>query len=173
MAAERPDLAAILAPILERVDVAQRPLLIALAERMAAVRYRGWASQVTDAAERAGLRACADREEEIARRVEALTPDAASLQRQILADNPGLEEVNRSLFAGRPLDEQLAVQASGERLGAATWRSFARGAPSAEVRETFLGCATLEEESAAYLESMIGSRARPETHVSGRSQTRA
>ena len=117
--------------------------------------------------------ACADREEEIARRVEALTPDAASLQRQILADNPGLEEVNRSLFAGRPLDEQLVVQASGERLGAATWRSFARGAPSAEVRETFLGCATLEEESAAYLESMIGSRARPETHVSGRSQTRA
>ena len=115
MAAERPDLAAILAPILERVDAAQRPLLIALAERMAAVRYRGWASQVTDAAERAGLRACADREEEIARRVEALTPDAASLQRQILADNPGLEEVNRSLFAGRPLDEQLVVQASGER----------------------------------------------------------
>src|SRR5436190_1111711 len=56
MAAERPDLAAILAPILERVDVAQRPLLIALAERMAAVRYRGWASQVTDAAERAGPR---------------------------------------------------------------------------------------------------------------------
>ena len=55
MAAERPDLAAILAPILERVDVAQRPLLIALAERMAAVRYRGWASQVTDAAQRAGL----------------------------------------------------------------------------------------------------------------------
>ena len=173
MAAERPDLAAIIAPILERVDVAQRPLLIALAERMAAVRYRGWASQVTDAAQRAGLRACADREEEIARRVEALTPDAASLQRQILADNPGLEEVNRSLFGGRPLDEQLAVQASGERLGAATWRSFARSAPSAEVRETFLGCATLEEESAAYLESMIGSRARPETHVSGRSQTRA
>ena len=173
MAAERPDLAAILAPILERVDVAQRPLLIALAERMAAVRYRGWASQVTDAAERAGLRACADREEEIARRVEALTPDAASLQRQILADHPGLEEVNRSLFAGRPLDEQLVVQASGERLGAATWRSFARGAPSAGVRESFLGCATLEEESAAYLESMIGSRARPETHVSGRSQTRA
>ena len=90
--------------------------------------------------------------------MEALTPDAASLQRQILADNPGLEEVNRSLFGGRPLDEQLAVQASGERLGAATWRSFARSAPSAEVRETFLGCATLEEESAAYLESMIGSR---------------
>src|SRR5437763_1384312 len=68
MAAERPDLAAILAPILERVDVAQRPLLIALAERMAAVRYRGWASQVTDAAERAGLRAGADREEGAARR---------------------------------------------------------------------------------------------------------
>src|SRR5438094_6130767 len=173
MAAARPDLAAILAPILARVAVAQRPLLIAVAERMAAGLVRGWASQVTDAAERAGLRACADREEEVARRVEALTPDAASLQRQILADNPGLEEVNRSLFAGRPLDEQLVVQASGERLGAATWRSFARSAPSAEVRETFLGCATLEEERAAYLESMIGSRARPETHVSGRSQTRA
>ena len=158
MAAELPDIAAVLLPILERVPPSERPLLIALAERMAAVRYRGWAEQVTDPAQRTGLRACADREEEIARRVEELTPEAGSLERRIMAANPDLEDINRSLFAARRLDEQLALQAAGERLGAATWRSFARSASGAEVRETFLACAGLEEESAAYLESILARR---------------
>ena len=41
-----------------------------------------------------------------------------------------------------------ALQAQGERLGAATWRSFAAGA-------VFLGCALLEEENAACLETLL------------------
>ena len=126
---------------------------------MAAERYRGWAEQVADRDERSGLVACASREEEIARRVAALYPDAASVQREMLSANPDLEEINRSLFATRPLHEQFAIQAVGERLGAATWRSFAQEAESDEVRRTLLGCAHLEEESAAYLESLLGGRA--------------
>ena len=150
-----PNLAQIIAPVLERVPAAERPLLIALAERLAADRYRDWAGGATDAARAARLLACAEREEEIARRVEALFPDPAGTQRAILARNPDLPELNAALFRDRPPAEQWAIQASGERLGAATWRAFAGEAPSPHARETFLHCATLEEESAAVLEAIL------------------
>jgi hypothetical protein len=153
--AELPNVAAVLGAVLQRVPVRQRPLLIALAERMAAERYRSWAEQVAGGDQQSGLIACANREEEIARRVEALYSDAASVQREILSGNPDLEAINPSVFAARPLHEQFAIQAVAERLGAATWRSFAPHADSDEVRQTLLGCARLEEESAAYLESLV------------------
>ena len=152
--ARLPNVAELLTPLLQRVPARERPLLIALAERMAAARYRGWAAEPGERSHRAGLLACADREEEIARRVESLFPSAASLQRDLLAKHPDLERINRELFAGRPLAEQLAIQARGERLGAATWRSLARQAQGEPERETLLACALLEEESAAYLESL-------------------
>jgi len=148
-----PNVAELLAPILERVAAPHRPLLIALAERMAAARYRGWAADPANRRRRSDLLACADREEEIARRVESLFPAAASLQRDLLARHPEVEALDRELFAGRPLQEQLGIQARGERLGAATWRSLAKRAEGVE-RQTFLDCARLEEESAVYLESL-------------------
>jgi len=147
-----PDVAAVFAPVLARVSREQQPLLLAVAERLAAERYRGWAGSA-DPTHRADLLACAEREEEIARRVEALFADAAAIQRDILAWNPDLEELNRALFKGRPLEDQYTIQAQGERLGAATWRAFADHAPSA--RETFLACAELEEASAAVLEAIL------------------
>ena len=153
---ELPNTAEVFARVLQRVPRERQPLLIALAERMAAERYRGWAREVADLHRRSGLLACADREEEIARRVEALYPGAGAVQHDLLAENPDLVEVNRSLFAGRPLDQQFVLQAGGERLGAATWRAFARDQQSPALREAFLGCALLEEESAAFLESLSG-----------------
>jgi hypothetical protein len=156
---ELPDLGRIIGPFLQRVAQEQRPLLIAVAERMAADRYRAWAREVTDPPRSARLLACADREEEIARRVEALYPEAASVQRDILASNPDLEDLNRSLFAGRPLDQQFAIQARGERLGAATWRAFAHDEKNPAAHDTFLGCAGLEEESAAVLEAFLEGKA--------------
>jgi hypothetical protein len=157
--AELPNVGAILGAVLQRVPEAQQALLIALAERLAAERYRGWAERVADRDRRSALVACGNREEEIARRVEALYPEAASIQREILSRNPDLEEINRSVFAERPLEQQFAIQAQGERLGAATWRSLARDAGSEEARQTFLGCALLEEESASYLECLLRSGA--------------
>lgn len=150
-----PNVAEILGPLLARVPKADRPLLLALAERMAAERYRGWADQIADPGRSAELRACAEREEEIARRIEALYPDAAARRQALLAANPDVAELNRSLFADRPLEEQFAIQAAGERAGAATWRAFADGAESAEAGTAFLGCAPLEEENAAYLEFLL------------------
>ena len=63
---------------------------------LAAERYRGWADQPGYEAQRADLLACARREEEIADRIEGLYPDAAAVQRDLLAKNPDLEEINRS-----------------------------------------------------------------------------
>jgi hypothetical protein len=88
--------------------------------------------------------------------VEGLYPEATSIQRDILAGHPDLPELNRSLFAPYSLEQQLALQARGERLGAATWRAFSKRASSDDVRDTFLRCAGLEEENAAFLESLSG-----------------
>jgi hypothetical protein len=103
----------------------------------------------------ARLLACAKREEEIAGRAEALFPDAAAIQSEILAKHPDLADVNRSLFAGRPLKVQFRIQANGERLGAATWRAFAKQESSSAARDTYLACAELEEASAVVLESLL------------------
>lgn len=154
---DTPDVAKALAGLLARLPRREQPLLIALAERLAAERYRGWAGQHEGPA-RERLLACADREEEIAGRIEALQPDAAEVQARIRAENPDLQDINRTLFASRPLPQQFAMQAEGERLGAATWRSFARHAePSA--RETFEACARLEEASAEVLEALLAEAA--------------
>lgn len=133
----------------------QQPLFIALAERRAAARYREWAAAVSDPTFSAALLACAAREEDIAGRVEALYPDAAAAQRQLAAAHPQFETLNLELFAGRSLPDQFRIQANGERLGAATWRSFANAAPDAVARETFLACAELEEASAVVLEAAL------------------
>ncbi len=149
-----PNLGDVFVRILSKVAEQERPLVIAIAERLAAERYRGWASQVTHSADAARLLACAQREEEIAARVEALFSGASATQRELLAKHPDLAELNRSLFAGRPLAVQFRIQAQGERLGAATWRSFAKLEKAGAARDTYFACAELEEASAAVLESI-------------------
>ena len=150
-----PSIGDVVAPVLARVEKRHQPLLIAIAERLAAERYRSWAGESEMGAHAARLRACAEREDEIAGRVEALFPDAKAAQRELLAKHPDLAELNRSLFAGRPLREQFRIQANGERLGAATWRSFARQESSSAARDTYLACAELEEASALVLEALL------------------
>jgi hypothetical protein len=149
-----PDIGAVLAPLLERVAPGERALLIAIAERMAAERYRRWATEVDDPTVRAGLLACAAREDEIATRVEAIHPDAAAGQARLRAAIPDLPTINAALFAGRPLADQFAIQAAGERLGAATWRALAALRTDPGGREALLACAPLEEASAQFLESL-------------------
>jgi len=150
-----PNIVAVLATILQRVPREQQPLLIAFAERLAADRYRGWAERVSAADKKTGLLACAEREEEIAARVESLYPNAGSVQQDLLAANPDLLKINRTLFEPLSLEEQFQLQAQGERLGAATWRAFAEHASDPRAREVFLACAPLEEKSAELLESLV------------------
>ena len=155
---ELPDIAGVVASILQRVPPAQQPILLAQRERVSAARYRGWAGNADDRARRAALLACADREEEIARLAEALYPDATQVQRDILAGNPDLASLTGSLFSRYPLDQQFILQARAERFGAVTWRAFADDARDPAAREVFLRCALLEEESAAVLESLAAGK---------------
>ena len=147
-------LAELIGPLLTPLSKDEQPAIIALAERVAAGRYRAWAQQVTsdEIAER--LLACAAREEDIATRVEARTPGAADLQARAMAEHAGLADRYAAMFSGRPLAEQFAMQARAERAGAATWRTLASASSGASA-QTFLACAKLEEISAAVLESLI------------------
>ena len=118
------------------------------------MRYRSWAHQYDDPAIKQGLVACADREEEIARRVESLDPEASAKQDKLMADNPDLLDLNRTLFEGRPLEVQFAMQAQGELAGAAAWKAYAAAASDPLAAELLRSCSSLEEENAAFLQSV-------------------
>jgi hypothetical protein len=156
--AESPNLGQILGQLLQRAPAEKQALLIALAERMAAERYRQWAAEMSGDGHRAELLACAEREEQIASRIESLYADVGAERHALLASSPDLVEVNRQIFAGRPLYQQLAIQAQGERLGAATWRAFARQTADEERRAVFIACAALEEDSAVALEAFLATQ---------------
>ena len=154
MSTEIPDIGAVLGPLLGRVPDEDRMFVLALAERVAARRYRHWAAEVNDPAAREALLACADREEDIASRVEALSPRADEVQASFAAETPELETVYEELFAGYSLPEQLRIQAAAERLGGATWRAFASAADGAVAR-ALSACAPLEEQNAATLDELL------------------
>ncbi|MEY2399091.1 MAG: hypothetical protein QOJ00_2265 [Actinomycetota bacterium] len=153
-----PDIVLTLAPVLEATDPYDHPVLIAMLERWAAERYREWADAVGDVAAVTALTACADREEAIAERVEALYPDAAAVQERLAAAHPLLKGALAGAYTWRPVDEQWAQQAEAERLGAATWRSFKRHAladGNGEAADVFEQCALMEEASAEVLENLL------------------
>ena len=113
-AQQLPDLVAILRQALQQLDPALQPLLLAALERLAGKRYRMWADAHPNADVKAGLLACAEREEEIARRVESLVPEAQAIQEKLLADHSEMLKLGRTLFEGRSLNEQFTMQAHGE-----------------------------------------------------------
>ena len=143
--------------MLEATDPSDHPLLIAMLERWAAERYREWADAVGDIAQTTALLACAEREEEIASRVEALYTDSAEVQERLETANPLLKGALAGGLTWRPIDEQWAIQAGAERLGAATWRSFARRATADDPAAVavFESCALMEEASAEVLERFL------------------
>jgi len=150
-----PNVAEILAGVLRNIDPKLQPFLLAKLERLAAQRYRTWASSQPDQSVKEGLLACADREEETARRVESLEPNASTIQDKLLSDNPELLDLNRTLFEGRPLNVQFAMQADGERAGAAAWKAYAAGASDPSVQELLLSCSPLEQQNADFLQTLL------------------
>ena len=155
-----PRLAELIGPLLAGVAEADRPVVIAMAERIAADRYRAWAEQVGDPLDKARLIACAAREDEIATKVEAIVSDAEAIQAQVLSTHPDIAAGYKALFAGLSLAEQFSFQARAERAGAAVWRSTA-AALSVGARPIYLECAELEEASAEILEALIAEGLEP------------
>ncbi len=156
---KRPGVLEVLGPIVARFPRPEQPAFVALAERLAAKRYRGWAEQVKAPEARRALLDCADREEEIAARVEARIDGVEAIQGRIAAEHPDLAARYGDLFGDASLAEQLAIQAEAERVGAATWRAFAEDDPVSERAEEFRACARLEEESAEVLEGLVAAGA--------------
>jgi len=149
---EAPNFAVLLGPFIGEVPEDGRPRFLALLERGAAERYRGWARELPEHAET--LLACAAREDEIADRVERLFPIAAELEKEIARPLPRARDAYYDVFAGVALLDQLALQASAERQGAAAWRGMAGQHDDPATREELERCARLEEASADELEAL-------------------
>ncbi len=149
-----PSLAGVLAPMVARFPRRQQRLLIAWAERQAAGRYHSWAECVSEP-DRAGFLSCVAREEEIADRIEALDPDAAAIQQQLLAELPDLEAQVEAVYADRSLEEQWEIQRRAERAGKKTWETFAATENDPQARAVLLVCAGLEDENASFLRSIV------------------
>ena len=77
------------------------------------------------------------------------------MQARLLSDNPELEELNRTLFADRPLTDQFTMQANGERAGGAAWGAFAAVSEDERSRSILGSCTALEEANAEYLEALL------------------
>jgi hypothetical protein len=151
--AEIPSFAALLAPYLARFEEPMRPVFLAALERGAAARYRAWAEEAPGEAE--GLRACADREEEIARTAEGLFPPDDATRKRIAEVFPEAARAYAEVFTDVALRDQWRIQASAEREGAAAWRALAAAQQDATVVEALERCATLEEESALHLDKLV------------------
>ena len=87
--------------------------------------------------------------------MESLNPYASALQDKLLTGNPELLDLNRTLFKDRPLKVQFAMQAAGERAGAAAWRAFAAGASEPSARELLQSCSPLEQANADFLQTLL------------------
>ncbi|MCZ6641843.1 MAG: hypothetical protein O7F71_09735 [Gammaproteobacteria bacterium] len=142
-------------PLLPDVAPEEIPMIVALVERLAADRYRGWRDETDDPVERAGLLACAAREDEIAAFIESREADAAAKIDELNARFPDLRERYDSIMAGRTRTEQLRIQAEGELGGADYMRQFSEATEGA-VSAHFASLASLEEANSRFLSVLIG-----------------
>jgi hypothetical protein len=147
-------MADLLGPVLSELERDERPAAIALAERVAAERYRLWAREISDPDMQAVLEVCAVREDDIASRVEAVVAGALSIQESIARAHPELAVRYLALFEQMNLATQLAFQARLQRAAAESWRRLAETSPP-HVRATLLECSYLEEKTAAALEQLL------------------
>jgi rubrerythrin len=152
---ELPDLGAQVRPLIQALPRAIQPRLIAELERAAAERYQAWAASCPEPAQAEGLRDCAAREQEVARRVEALFPSHTDERRYFSDALPRLAEAYRSAFVHRSVTDQYAIQAAAERRGAEFWRSLATSLSDPAARKVLSSCADLEERSAQFLEALL------------------
>lgn len=151
----------LLAPVLGRVPPDAVPRFLALLERTAADRYRGWAEEWPQHGD--VLLACAGREDEIADRIDAaFACDDHTLEflRGLL---PEARDIYYRAFDGYTVAEQLALQAEAELQGAAAWRGIADrlgpGPGSAALAEALATCSELEECSSLAVAELLATAA--------------
>jgi hypothetical protein len=149
----QPDVARLLQPFFAQIPAPARPLFLAMLERIAAERYRSWATLLPVHAD--DLLACADDENEVARRVEAVFTTDADTLAQLTTLGTVARDAYADLFAGRDLFDQLRIQANAERQGAQAWRAIGAAHPDSHTTAELETCALLEERSAGRLEALL------------------
>ncbi len=141
-------------PLFEGRPRGQLLYLAAMLESAAASRYREWAAGAGREDLARGLRACAEREDDIAATIrrnfdaELEQPDDSGALMQGL-----FREVAES-SNGRSIEEQYLLQAAAERAGELLWKNLAAAEPDEATKAVFLKCAELEAASAVYLENL-------------------
>jgi hypothetical protein len=148
---EIPNFGEVLASHLSGVPQDALPYLLSQLERNAAARYRKWASQLSSHKE--GLLECADCEEEIAKRAEAMFPlspeDRASVD-EIL---PDAKAAYNKVFEGYEPIDQMTIQANAERQGASAWQGLKAVHPAKAVQLDEIS--EIELKSADYLDQLL------------------
>ena len=146
-----PNFGELLAPFLTEVPAAALPYLLSQLERTAAARYRGWAEALPEHA--TGILACADREDDIADRVEALFPPEDEQKSLVDSIMPAAKESYYSVFEGYTPLEQMTIQENAERQGSGAWQGMKDAYPDKAAELDSLS--STELESADYLRALI------------------
>jgi len=141
-------------PLLPQLSDGEVPFVLAILERIAAEKYRAWAEGSVDPFERAGLLACAAREDEIADFIESLHADSEIRVSELHSRFPDLLERYDSVMTGRSRTEQLRIQSEGELGGADYMRRFAEATAGA-ISARFASLALCEEANSRFLSELI------------------
>lgn len=152
-----PNFGSLLAPYIDRVPPEVMPRFLALLERGAAERYRGWAAALPQHADE--LMTCSRAEDEIADRVETVFALDESLRESVEAPLPDAKRTYFAVFVGMDVWDQLRVQANAERQGAQAWRNIASRITDQRVIDELATCSSLEEASADRLDDLIAAHA--------------
>jgi hypothetical protein len=146
-----PNFGELLAEHLGNLPAEALPVLLANLERGAAERYRQWAAELTEFSD--DILASADREDDIANRVEQLFPLSDKHQEIVDSIVPQAKKTYLSVFEGLTVIQQITIQANAERQGAAAWRGLAEAYPqfSAQLEQLAL----TEETNADQLDSLL------------------
>lgn len=158
-AAPAPNFGELLSPVLAQVPAGARPRFLAMLERTAADRYRGWAEAWPQ--HRAALLECAAAEDEIADRIDAAFDcDPATLE-QLRSLIPMARDTYYRVFDGLTVSDQLRLQAGAELQGALAWQHIAERLPGSDGRAALVGvldsCSELERNSSATVDAILRS----------------
>lgn len=146
-----PNFGELLGEHLSSVPPAAYPYLLSQLERAAAERYRGWAEALP--AHRDGILECAAREDEIARRVEAMFPPSDAHRDAVAAVLPGAKAAYYAAFEPYSPVQQMTIQANAERQGANAWQNLKAAYP--QHADALNALSELEISSAGYLDELL------------------
>jgi hypothetical protein len=152
-----PDFGSLLGEFIGKVPAGTMPRFLALLERTAADRYRGWATALPEHAD--VLLQCAADEDEIADRIEAAFALDPALRDALEAPLPDAKQTYYDAFSPYDVWDQLRMQANAERQGARAWRNIAARHPDPAVVEVLHSCSVLEEASADAVDALIAAHA--------------